>query len=374
MRRILIVATTSYAGMGPYVTSIFNAFKPEDEVYFLGREYVEEFFRKNIREDLIPKCTFYKKANTHWNTLVGLFLPDNKFENLLLEICVKHNIEVVHYINRPVSVSLINKLHKSGIKTLGTVHDLHPHEANKVWYKMFRHYMVGKILSDEINASDNLLTNSPVQLNELREEFSEKNSVYASFPSLVTEKIISGTIVPEELKQCEKPYILFFGLIEEYKGIDILMKAFSTSGAIKEKYNLVIAGRGTLKGEWLRQKENGVHFINRFIKDEEVRGLYENAAMVVYPYISATQSGVLSLAYYFGTPTIVSDVPFFKSIVEPVGAGLVFKAGNSEALADCIMKIESMKDSIVSAEKDYYSRNYDIVSLRNRLVEIYNTI
>ena len=46
MKRTLIVATTSYAGMGPYVSEIVNTFSPEDDVFFFFHDYEDEFFKK----------------------------------------------------------------------------------------------------------------------------------------------------------------------------------------------------------------------------------------------------------------------------------------------------------------------------------------
>lgn len=48
MKRTLIVATTSYAGMGPYVSEIVNTFSPEDDVYFFFHDYADDFFRSSI--------------------------------------------------------------------------------------------------------------------------------------------------------------------------------------------------------------------------------------------------------------------------------------------------------------------------------------
>ena len=52
MKRTLIVATTSYAGMGPYVSEIVNTFSPEDDVYFLLYDDEDIFFQKNIKNEL----------------------------------------------------------------------------------------------------------------------------------------------------------------------------------------------------------------------------------------------------------------------------------------------------------------------------------
>lgn len=73
--------------------------------------------------------------------------------------------------------------------------------------------------------------------------------------------------------------------------------------------------------------EINVIMINRYIKDTEIRYMYEQAACVVYPYISATQSGVLSLAFYFRTPTLTSDVPFFVVLLNRQGQVCCSKRG-----------------------------------------------
>ena len=54
--------------------------------------------------------------------------------------------------------------------------------------------------------------------------------------------------------------------------------------------------------------------INRFVDDKELADLFQKAAVVVYPYISATQSGVISIASFFKKPIVLSDVDYFKEV------------------------------------------------------------
>ena len=157
------------------------------------------------------------------------------------------------------------------------------------------------------------------------------------------------------MKNLEKPYILFFGRIEKYKGVNNLYKAFSANSELSKNYILVIAGNGELGIDGIGRDKN-VLLIQRYIMDSEVAYLYKNAACVVYPYISATQSGVLSLAYYFGTPVLASDVPFFKNIIAPNQAGLLFESGNVQNLGSQLMKILT-----------------EDVSLKQQLMEIYES-
>ena len=58
MKKVLIVATTSYAGMGPYVSGIVNTFLPNDDVYYFFHDYDDLFFRKNVKEELHSRISW----------------------------------------------------------------------------------------------------------------------------------------------------------------------------------------------------------------------------------------------------------------------------------------------------------------------------
>lgn len=226
---------------------------------------------------------------------------------------------------------------------------------------------------EAIEEANYMVTNSRAQYSELKETYPQRKIFFHEFPSLVTPVLASGNIVPKELKGISRPYILFFGRIEEYKGISLLYKAF-TESSLTAKYNLVIAGSGTIA--FSRSEKDHVIFINRYIKDEEVKFLYENASCVVYPYISATQSGVLSLAYYFGTPVLASDVDYFKSIIEASGAGRLFEKGD---IKDLKLKLQNIllsqdRNELIAKEKAYYSKFYDGEAIRKELLTIYEDI
>lgn len=371
MNRTLIVATTSYAGMGPYVSKIVNSFHPQDDVYFFFVDYENNFFRKNIKEELWAKSRFYSYPNTAKNKLLELITNNTPFNLAILSYCKEKNIEVVHYINGICSVKMQQKFADRGISVWGTVHDLHPHEAQKAWYKMMRQKIMYKRLVDNLRVCKNVITNSMFQFDELKRIFHQKRIEYHSFPSLVTKEIISGNIVPPELKNLKQPYFLFFGRIEEYKGIAMLYEAFKCNANVNGNYKLVIAGSGQLPAN-IDKGDNRLVLMNRYINDSEVRFLYEHATAVVYPYISATQSGVLSLAFYFNTPVIASDVPFFKSTIERSETGLLFKTGNVMELSKKMQDvIETDCNSMIISQQEYYQANYNTETIRERLLEIY---
>ena len=221
MKRTLIVATTSYAGMGPYVSEIVNTFSPEDDVWYFFHDYEDDFFKKNVKKELHRKSVFYKQANSAFNKLKNLLFNSSGYDWLILGLCRERKIELVHYINDIPPIKIQRRLESQGITVLSTVHDLQPHEAKKAWYKMLRQNIMYKRLNENLQVAKYLVTNSMEQFRNLKNQYPDKEITFHSFPSLVTKEIVDGHDEPEELNSLSKPYILFFGRIEEYKGIHL---------------------------------------------------------------------------------------------------------------------------------------------------------
>ena len=369
MGNILIVATTSYAGMGPYVSEIVNEMEIEDNVFFLFRDYNDDFFYKNIKKDLHPKSVFVKIPNTHWNAFGDIFRTRNRLFKQIIDICLERDIKLVHFINAPADTTTIKTLKKKGILVVSTIHDFQSHEAKKEWYKMLRHKLMAKKYNSYIEEGHTFITNSKSQEASLKQRYPEKRIFYHPFPSLVTNIVKNGDDVPGELNGLNKPFILFFGRIEEYKGVSLLYQVFSSTPEFKSNYNLVIAGKGTNTDV---HNGDNVIFLNRYIKDTEVAYLFRNAKAVVYPYISATQSGVLTLAFYFGTPILASDVPFFKELIEDGKNGTLFRSGDKIMLQKKLAQLLSSDTSdIIHNEKEYYRNHYTRGVQRIALLNIY---
>ena len=125
-----------------------------------------------------------------------------------------------------------------------------------------------------------------------------------------------------------KKWVLFFGFIRKYKGLDLLLEAMADS-RIGEDIHLLVAGEfyedaqpyfDKLKDLDLGDK---VTILNRFIPDTEVEYYISAADVVVQPYRNATQSGVTPLAYHFEKPMVVTNVGGLPDLVPHQKAGLV---------------------------------------------------
>ena len=202
----------------------------------------------------------------------------------------------------------------------------------------------------------------------MKTSYPGKTLHYHPFPSLITDSISNGVKICPEISDL-KNYILFFGNIDQYKGVDLLYNTFRDNQNLSG-HKLVIAGNGNLY--FPHVKDSRTLFINRYIKDEEVAMLFKRAACVVYPYISATQSGVLTLAYKFQTPVLASDLPFFKENSTAYSC-LFFKRTDKTDLSDKLEKLlfETDSNRMKAAQKDFYEQNYSQEALTLSIESIY---
>ena len=133
--------------------------------------------------------------------------------------------------------------------------------------------------------------------------------------------------------------ILFFGLIREYKGLDILLEAFNTLGP---GHQLLIAGEPY--GSFDKYQEiidrspwkDDIHVFPTYIRDSEVKTYFSAADITVLPYRSATQSGISSISYHFEVPMIVTDVGGLKETIGDRGTGIVTPDADPAKIAGAI--------------------------------------
>lgn len=133
----------------------------------------------------------------------------------------------------------------------------------------------------------------------------------------------------------DKPVVLCFGLVRPYKGIDVLLRAWSELPA-ELPGELWIAGMPKMDVSALRAAAPaGVRWDMRFIDDDLLPAYFERANLVVLPYLQADQSGVLFTALAFGKPLLLSDVGGFPEMAS-TGAARIVPAGNATALAQAL--------------------------------------
>src|SRR5690606_14797473 len=109
-------------------------------------------------------------------------------------------------------------------------------------------------------------------------------------------------------------YLLFFGFIRKYKGLDILLKAMADERIKNAGIRLIIAGEYYGDQAYYEQLMDDLgirgrlHLFTEFIPNEDVKYYFSAADCVVQPYRTATQSGISQIAYHFEKPMIVTNV------------------------------------------------------------------
>lgn len=137
--------------------------------------------------------------------------------------------------------------------------------------------------------------------------------------------------------------ILFFGLIREYKGLDLLLKAIAKLDVRAMNIKLIVAGEFYDKKEkyttliHVHKLENFVSLEDHFIPNDKVTTYMSAADVLVQPYRHATQSGVTPLAMHFNLPMIVTNVGGLKDMVQDGKTGLVVQP-SVDALADGLIE------------------------------------
>ena len=137
-------------------------------------------------------------------------------------------------------------------------------------------------------------------------------------------------------------YLLFFGLVRAYKGLDLLIDAFADSRLRKYPVKLVVAGefyddpKPYLEQVEKQSLSDFVIIKNQYISDSKVKYYFNTADIVVQPYKSATQSGVTQVAYHFEKPILVTNVGGLGEIIPNGKVGYVVEPNHS-AIADALV-------------------------------------
>ena len=200
-----------------------------------------------------------------------------------------------------------------------------------------------------------VLTKSFIPIVVQKYGFAEKNVHFSPHGKL-------GTYKEKQVPQCTnlnaiysqtKTNFMFFGRIQEYKGLHILAKAYEIVRRKYKNVSLTIIGSGNFaeyKNEFDRLED--VTIINRYIADEEVGWCFTGSNLVtVLPYIDATQSGVVPIAMEFGVPIIASST---GGLVEQLNDGMIgvfCRAADAEDLAEKMIKFIEEKDLYSSQQK-----------------------
>ena len=160
--------------------------------------------------------------------------------------------------------------------------------------------------------------------------------------------------------------LLFFGFVRKYKGLQYLLEAMKLLKERDFKVQLWVVGDfGEDKDEYVEQIrrfkiEDQVQMVEGYVPDDEVEKYFAASDLVVLPYLSATQSGIVQIAFGFEKPVLVTEVGGLPDVVTNGKTGYVVEPQSAEMIAEAIMDyyINNRREAFVSQiekEKDRFS-------------------
>lgn len=250
---------------------------------------------------------------------------------------------------------------KSNAKILALCHNIIPHErrlGDKYLTKSFLTQMDYFItLSEEVKKDLELFIKKP-KCKVLQ------HPVYSRFG-----KSVSKEEAIKKLNLANANYILFFGFIREYKGLDNLINAMALLQSYPE-IKCIVAGEfyedekpyfGLINKHCLSEN---IIFFKDFIPTDEVKYYFSAADVVILPYRNATQSGIVQMAVNFQKPVIATNVGGISEVIKHNINGYIVEKENPQALAEAILKFyrenkaESFNQNMLSLKEKYSWENF----------------
>ena len=326
-----------------YMTNLLNNFSDESTIIdfvcsssHLDRKINNSIRVYNLRESHDTKTPFYKKIlrilRYHFRlTLYALQTKANVF----------HIQSVRFQIIEGVLFSLFFKI--IGKKLIYTVHDALPHLHDnsflrlKFWAIYHLHH---RLIVHSLHIKNRIINEFGIHPSKI---FFAPHGVYQR----PEDPLLTKEIAKEKLGLVNtSTTVLFFGIISEYKGFDVLLESLK---CIENRNEFQILVAGKVATEYQTKFEqllasmdaNKIVTFLRYIEDDEVIYFFRAADVVVLPYKDASQSGVLFMSYAYGLPVIASAVGAFPENIIVGETGYLFEPNNAESLASSLIKFKT---------------------------------
>lgn len=258
------------------------------------------------------------------------------------------------------------------------------------WHPFFSfcHFTISKLISSAYKnkilfITENFLSHESLFFEKTLTRFGLSNASYFMALSSTVEADLKSTFPSKKIFQSQLPVfgcydlnpdfnsekfkmqlgyqtgnkiLLFFGYVRKYKGLHVLIES------MPEILTKIPEARLLVVGEFYDSEENytnlitqlqlndKIKIINRFIPNEEIGNYYSICDLVVLPYLSATQSGVLNVAYGFNKPAIVTKVGGLTDSMENEKTGIIVESGSTKSLADGVARFFELNKTVNFSE------------------------
>ena len=337
-------------GISHYTALLYQTLKKEFDVKMISFKFqYPKFLYKKEQKDFSNDTFKIEETDFCLHTAN----PINWISTAQKINCLKANMIIIqwwHPYFAPCYYLLCKLIKKSRI--LFICHNVFPHERfpldhllTKLTLQQGNYYIV----QSKMDAKDLLsIINNPIY----------RQIVHPTYNAFKLKNISKEEARKQLQIETSKKLVLFFGFIREYKGLKYLIKAMEKAKHEVDNLELLLVGDFADKNdkEFYNQliTEYGIQEIVRiydgYIPDKEVEKFFVACDIVVLPYISATQSGIVQIAFGFEKPVIVTNVGGLPDVVTDGKTGYVVEAENEEEIAKAIGKYFKEKRELAFKE------------------------
>ncbi len=336
MKIILIGPVYPYkGGIAHYTSLLCKALRKRHEVFMISykMQYPRLLFKKEQKD--YNNKSFQVEDTRYWihtaNPFNLVFTAD-KIKKLHPDAVI---VQWWHPYFAPCYWILAGLLRK--IPLIFTCHNVFPHER----------FPLDRFLTKLVlKRADGYIVQSHLDEQDLLTIKADANYVVTPHPTYNAFKM--KNIGKEEARQliqlkCDVPMLLFFGFIREYKGLKYLLDAVLQIKKKMPDIMLWIVGDfGEDKEQYLEQIEknniiDNVCLVEGYVPDQEVEKYFAASDLVVLPYVSATQSGIVQIAYGFEKPVVVTDVGGLPDVVRHRETGYIVPSRNAHEIANAVV-------------------------------------
>jgi len=242
-------------------------------------------------------------------------------------------------------------------KVISIIDNIIPHEKRAGDFQLAKYF---------VNSVDGFITMSESVLDDLDKFDKGKPKVFSPHPLYDNfgEAITKPAAYEKLGLEINTEYLLFFGFIRDYKGLDLILQAMADDRVRQLNVKLIVAGEFYTNAKPYLDLITQLNIADKlilktdFIPDDEVRNYFCAADMVVQPYKHATQSGVTQICYHFDRPMLVTNVGGLPENVPNGKVGYVVEP-QPTAIADAIVDFYGnhrefvMRDNIKIEKKKY---------------------
>lgn len=237
----------------------------------------------------------------------------------------------------PAFGTIARVVKRGNVHTIALIHNMIPHEPT-ILDKLFPNYFV-ESMDGFVAMADSVVRDiRNFDRDDLKKKVVSPHPIYDHYGEKTDRKVAAMRLALHD----EFKYVLFFGFIRQYKGLDLLLQAFSDERIKNLKVKLIVAGEfyenpePYLKLIHTHNLESQVELRTGFIPDKDVKNYFSVADLVAQPYRTATQSGVSQIAYHFENPMLVTNVGGLAEIVPNGKVGYVVDV-DPHKIADSIV-------------------------------------